>query len=237
MLRSPCTLRDSCIKAVKSVYRSNWSAVEVLPRTLQDELLWSWLRCDESQPLSDDELAAYMDILEESDEVWNRNFSPEEFVRLMRLPVGICPPFAHNVSHVIYEYIKWVKPESKCYLCYSCYLSIAQPFLQYSKNLWELNGWEFYKMKTHEVVKGDDVLEEVIWNEENWCSRCITFSLIKAIVNYEDCLYEYDFHLKKRRYYDSSADEETDYTVPDVQEHLVGKRLSNRLFKSCKRFL
>jgi hypothetical protein len=49
------------------------------------------------------------------------------------------------------------------------------------------------------MIDGDRLLEDLIWDEDNWCSLCIVEPLWIHILDDDDCLFDYDYHLKRRR--------------------------------------
>lgn len=206
---NPKPLRRLAMNAVQRVYKHNWSLVNDIPKTLQDELLEEWLQCDESVPVTDEDLGRVQRFVKNR---WQemRPWCPQVFVYLMMLPNEV-PSFADEDNHIIYEYYVWKKLDSEMNLCMPCYVSVGKNYKQFSANYWLEQGWQFYKVKDHVRVSGEDILD-VLWSRASWCDRCICEPLIEDIVDYGECCDDYGYHRKRRcgRCYDSSSDSESD---------------------------
>lgn len=222
------------IKAVQNVYKHHWHLVNELPKTLQEELLEAWLQCDESIPVSDDDLEKVESVISRG---WKgmRPWCPQVFVYIMMLPNEV-PSFAYDDNHLIYEYYLWKKADkSEMNLCTPCYVSIGKEYKQYSANYWLDQGWQFYKVKDHVRVSGEDLLD-VIWSRASWCDKCICESLIDDIVDYDECRYEYNYHRKRRcgRCYESSSDSESDIEYQSLSL-VAGRRTNTDMYYMMKK--
>lgn len=206
----PRPLRALAMNAVQRVYKHHWNAVTVLPKSLQEELLEAWLKCEDKVPVSDDDLEKVESVVARG---WKgmQPWCPQVFVYIMMLPNEV-PSFADEDNHLIYEYYLWKKLDGSVQnLCQACYISIGKQYRQYSANYWLDQGWSFYKIKDHVRVSGEDILD-ILWSRASWCDRCICEPLIDDIIDYEDCRLEYNYHLKRRciRCYDSDSESESD---------------------------
>lgn len=190
-LRSAPTLYDCSKARVQDVYRKNMDEiVDVLPRTVRDELLSSWLRSDEDW--EDEELMeTYSHLCS-----WNdikEAMSPQIFVMLMSHPF-VTPYWASEINHVITRYVEFTDTKNNVVkqLCEKCFISIARPQEPWSGNFWCYKGWQFRTRNYHKIVPGDMIIYE-IWNPRAWCSRCITQSLLD-IYDRDYCRETTEFH-------------------------------------------
>lgn len=227
----PKSLYDISKKRVQEVYKNHWDQTKVLPKQIQHELLLAWLRCDETIPESDEDLEKIVKAMEDG---WEsiKPFTPKMFLYLMRLPDEV-PPFAYERNHIIWDYYEWHKGNHVEKLCSPC-MSIKSRFYKpYSANLWLDNNWQFKRIQDHDVYAGEELLEKLIWDEHNWCSNCIIEPLWVHILDDDDCLFEYDYHLKRRRWDDSSSDEESDIEYRRVT-NVVGNRMCPSMYSIYK---
>lgn len=229
----PKTLYDICKHRVQVVYKNNWDETKILPQSVQHELLLSWLRCEETVPESDEDIEK---ILENMKDGWEamKPISPLMFLYLMRLPDEI-PPFANYRNHVIWDYYEWHKGGEMEKLCSPCMSSKSQFYKPWSANLWLENDWIFKHVEDHDVYRDYELLEKLIWDESNWCSNCLIEPLWEHILDDDDCLEDYDYHMRKRRRWDtsSSEDEEDDISYRRLT-NVVGHRMSPTLYSTYK---
>lgn len=179
-------------RAVRRIFKDNWDETKVLPVTIQKELLNDWLKCDEE--LLDD-FEEENSILETVNS-WRRIkriMCPQLFVDLMNHP-NVVPSFACELNHVVKDCIHWHHNGVIDNLCQWCFSDIANVRALDSADVWHRNGWLFFKFDWHTLVLGEDILREV-HDSENWCSRCITRSLID-IMSDDECEDTTRYHYK-----------------------------------------
>lgn len=221
------TLRSLALRAVQITFRHNWNLTNVLPVSLQRELLLLWLRCEESIPTDDEDLNK---IFERIPSNWcdSRPVCAQTFVDLMSLSDDEVPHFCDELNHVVYDYIV------QCFygstieksLCEICYIKLGKPYLPYSANYWFDQGWYFKRIKAHEVVHAENILMNVIWNADNWCKECVTEPLFD-IKDEWNCEMDTDFHRKTRRISDSDDEDSIifSYTNP-----IVGNKIDDVMY-------
>lgn len=232
-LQNPKSLRSLSMNAVQRVYKHHWHLVNELPKTLQEELLESWLQCNESVPINDSDLEKVEDAISRG---WKgmRPWCPQAFVYIMMLPNEI-PSFAYEDNHVIFDYYLWKRQNCEMNLCVPCYISVSKENRQYSANYWLDQGWQFYKVKDHIRANGDDLLD-ILWSRSSWCDRCICESLIDDIVDYEDCCTDYSYHRKRRciRCYDSSSSDSESDNECQSRSLMAGRRMDPEMYYMMK---
>lgn len=227
----PATLRDLAKKRIQEVYKNHWKETKVLPTSIQHELLLTWLRCDETIPESDEDLKRIVKSMENGWESM-KPIGPTMFLSLMRLPDEV-PVFANERNHIIWDYYIWTKDGRERKICHCCFGSKGQFYKGYSANLWLENNWTFKRIEDHSIIDGDRLLEDLIWDEDNWCNECITEPLWEHILDDDDCLEDYDYHLKRRRRWSSSSSEDSDIDYRRVT-NVVGNRMNATMYKWCK---
>lgn len=228
----PKTLRDIAKTRVRDVYRNHWNETKILPTSLQHELLLAWLRCDESMPESDEDLERITAAMEDGWESM-KPIGPKMFLYLMRLPDAV-PPFAQERNHIIWNFYEWNDNGNIKKICGCCLCAKGQFYKPYSANMWLDNGWSFKHIQDHSMLDGDQLLENLIWDEDNWCSSCITEPLWEHILDDDDCLDEYDYHLKRRRRWSSSSSEDSDIDYRRV-DNVVGNRMCSNMYNIYKK--
>lgn len=232
-LYQPKSLRDLAKRRIQEVYKNNWEQTKVLPTTLQHELLLAWLRCDETIPESNNELEKILKTMEDGWESM-KPITSTMFLYLMRLPDEV-PPFAADKNHVIWNYYEWHRGAHMTKLCSSCMGIKSKFYKPYSANLWLDNNWQFKRVEDHSVYDGEELLDKLIWNEDNWCSNCITEPLWEHILDSNDCFLDYNYHLRKKRpWEDSSSDEESDIEYRRVT-NVVGNRMCPSMYSLHKK--
>lgn len=182
--------------AVKRIYKNNWDETKVLPATIQKELLNDWLKCDEKLLDSFEEENNILEYINSWERI-KRIMSPQLFVDLMNHPY-VVPNFVNEFNHVIKKYVAWYpdfKTKNVLNLCTWCFTDIADPHAPDSGDVWKRNGWHFVRVNRHVYVYGVDMLDE-IHDCSNWCSRCITHSLID-IYDQDECEDKTLFHYTK----------------------------------------
>lgn len=231
-LTKESTLYNMARKGVKMVYKNNWNETKVLPKRLQQDMLISWLQCDESIPESDDDLERITRAMEDGWEsmkpIW-----PAMFLNLMRLPNGV-PPFAYERNHIIWDYYVWMEQNREKKICECCMSSKGQSYKPYSANVWLENGWSFKRVQDHSILCGDEIMDCLIWDRENWCSECITEPLWIHILDDEECLDEFQYHLKRRRRWSSSSSEDSDIEYKR-ETNIVGNRMCPSMYNIFKK--
>lgn len=189
---NPTPLYDICVAKVKDLYRDNWEETQILPRPIQNDLLTSWLHCEDvsMDPCCFDTWISHISSWDEL-----KPIDAQVFVALMNHPFEV-PRFAHEENHVVKRYIHWSQPRSNArykILCPRCFNAIAKPGKDWSGNWWDEKGWVFHAMVNHSIVPGDMLLYQ-IWAVEAWCSRCITGTLLDIYSSYE-CEERTEFHM------------------------------------------
>lgn len=222
----PKTLYDISKRRVQEVFKNNWDQTKELPTSIQHDLLLAWLRCDETIPESEEELEKIVAAMEDGWESM-KPINPRMFLFLMRLPNEV-PPFAMERNHVIWDYYEWHKGSKMEKICADCMGAKSGFYKPYSANLWLDNNWQFRRIEDHDMYDGSELLDKLIWDEDNWCSNCITEPLWVHILDDDDCLDDYDYHLRKRRRWDESSSEEED----DINYRRVTNVIGNRMCPS-----
>lgn len=231
-LGKEATLYNMAKQGVKMVYKNNWAETKVLPTQIQHELLISWLQCDETIPESDEDLERIVKAMEDGWESM-KPIGPTMFLYLMRLPDEV-PPFAHERNHIIWDYYLWNQGEKESKICGCCLGKKGQFYKPYSANMWLDNGWSFKRIEDHSMIDGGELLENLVWDADNWCSECITEPLWIHILDDDDCLDEYDYHLKRRRRWSSSSSEDSDIDYRRVT-NVVGNRMCPNMYSIYKK--
>lgn len=231
----PNTLRGLCINTIKHVYKNHWHETKVLPKCLQDELLVSWLRCDERVPETDEDLEGVRKLVVNG---WrrmpDRPMTSAIFLALMRLPDEI-PPFAYPRNHAIFNYFVWNNGFKDRNLCDTCYARISQFYQPYSANLWLEKGWKFAHVTDHRVYEAEELLPALIWLRDNWCENCYIEPLWDKIIDDDDCLYTYDYHVKRRRRWsNSSSDSDSDIETCKIH-NMLGRRMCPEMYKTLNK--
>lgn len=229
---NPKSLRSLAMNTVQRVYKHQWHLVNVLPQSMQHELLEAWLKCDETIPMSDDDLLKVENMIASG---WKgmRPWCPQAFIYIMMLPNEV-PSFAYEDNHLIYEYYLWEKENCEMNLCIPCYISVSKEYRQFSANYWLDQGWKFYKVKDHVRVPGDGLLD-VLWSRASWCDRCICEPLIDDIIDYEDCCYDHHYHRKRHctRCYESGSDSDSDIEQ-QTRSLMSGRRTDPNMYYMMK---
>lgn len=207
-------------KKILEVYKDHWTETNVLPKKLQKDLLEEWLHND----IVDDDPNIFLEH-----KSWNQllPITPQVFVWLMCHPDEY-PMFAYEYNHVIDDYYIKTNYESNCItrLCKDCFPRISGFYKPYSANVWLENNLIFKNIKSHNVVRGDDLLENVIWQEKKWCDEC-TCTPLFTIESYWDCAAEYDYHHCNKRCYHYDSDDSEDECKEIYSERVIsGNRMS-----------
>lgn len=221
------TLYNMAKKGVKTIYKNNWNETRVLPTQIQHELLISWLQCDETIPESDEDIEKMVSSMEHG---WEKMkpIGPTMFLYLMRLPNEI-PPFANERNHVIWDYYIWKEGNKESKICNCCIGKKGQFYKPYSANMWLEKGWTFTHIEDHSMYDSEELLENLIWDSDNWCSNCITEPLWTHILDDDDCMEEYDYHLKRRRTWSSSSSDDSDINYRR-ESNVIGNRMSPNMY-------
>lgn len=186
------SLYQLCVNKVKTVYRDFWDETDILPRTVKNDLLESWLL---SEDVCEDTRCADMFLSHISSWEELKPIDPQIYVALMNHPFEV-PRFGNEENHVVKRYIHWAQPNRNVrykILCPPCFNYIAKPARDWSGNWWNEMGWIFHAMVNHSVIPGDMLLYE-IWATEAWCSRCITGTLLD-IYSANECSERSEFHM------------------------------------------
>lgn len=205
---------------------------ERVPATVNRELQEEWLRCDEilePEKTPETKKDAIDDVLIEMSLPEDRRnpywqLSNEKFLWLMGLDTkekDKLPDFFHgNAFHVIKNYYIQVRNGQRHNLCEFCYVCESKFYKPYSSNLWEDLGVSYSEAKTHDVIRdGVTLIEEIIWQAENWCSRCITQPLFR-VLDKDECMWETLFHnrMRTKRVYEDGYSTNDDSDADDYVE-------------------
>ena len=227
----PSDLFNICKKKVMLVYKNNWTETNVLPKLIQKDLLEEWLNHADVVFSPEDAYADHLGAMNSWDDLLP--ICPQTFVWLMLLPQEV-PSFAYEENHIIFDYYK--RTNYQCTfeerLCSVCFSTSSKYYYPYSANLW-LEQNNLYKHYTqHLIVNGDDLLEDVIWENKAWCDMCSTTPLF-TLLNEDDCHSEHDYHYWKRsRPYDYNSDDSLGTIPSQCSETIIaGNRMSPVSFK------
>lgn len=231
-LGKDATLYNMAKQGVKMVYKNHWNETKVLPTQIQHELLVSWLQCNETIPESDEDIERMVKAMENGWESM-KPIGPTMFLYLMRLPNEV-PPFAHDRNHIIWDYYIWKQGEKEFKICGCCVGNKGQFYKPYSANMWLEKGWSFKRIEDHSMLDGEELLEHLIWDANNWCSECIIEPLWIHILHDGDCLNDYDYHLKRRRRLSSSSSEDSDIDYRR-ETNVVGNRMCPNMYSLYKK--
>lgn len=211
MSKSASSLYDLCLERVRDVYKYNWDQTEVLPNSIQTDLLRRWLYCDEEMDVVEwhtySHLRSWRDI--------KFNMTPDLYIAIMMLPWEV-PEFVHEINHVVIRFVEWVCYENDQYcirrLCDSCFATVSKIFKRWHGNYWQENKWRFRSVHSHSVVEGEEMIN-IIWQHDNWCYRCITTSLLD-IFSEDQCEDETEFHYM-RHIETRDAEWKSNYILPN----------------------
>lgn len=220
----------------------------LIPKKISDELQEDWLKCDEilepeitpeAKKDAIDNVFIEMSLpIERRSPFWQ--LSTEKFLWLMGLNLDDLPDFFHgNTYHVLKNYYVQIRNGKPHNLCEFCYISESKFYKPYSNNVWQELGITYTKTRTHDVVRNGQVLvEDVLWNAENWCNRCITQPLFRVLDSKEDCMWETPFHNRKRTYrcYESDYSTDDDSDADDYVEmkFIKGNTVPDEEYKRIK---
>lgn len=219
---SPITLFNLAKKKIMSVYKDHWTETNVLPKVIQRDLLEEWLKCDELLSLEPATLFADMK--------WHQlqPITPQVFIWLMTHPQEV-PYFANEHNHIIFDY--YIQSDYNNLnikrLCGNCFPRMSKYYEPCSANYWLEKNLLYKHYKSHRIIHGDELLESIIWEGNNWCDECTCTPLFN-ILDYWDCDAEFDYHrYKKSKYqYDSSdSDNEEDREISS-EKIVSGNRLT-----------
>lgn len=221
---------------VRETYRQNWDEIKCLPKTIQNELLVDWLQCGETFPLSDSEEDKVKQLVR-YEEPFDPNrtlpVSPSCFIALMEYPWEV-PEFTDEWAHVHFKYVVKTNynTNARNRMCTTCFHEKSLCFKPYSENLWKQNNETYYLHTDHNVVEGEYVLEEVVWDSNNWCDFCITEPLF-FIVDKDTCKSDYGLHTRKRPNFwnDYSTDDDSDIDYCNIKR-IKGNEIDDCMFKS-----
>lgn len=220
---------------VRETYRKHWNEVKCLPKVIQEELLVDWLQCGETFPLSDSDEEDVKETIENE-----RPFHPERiypvsvncFIALMSHPWEV-PEFVDDWAHVHFKYVvkQNYTTNTKNRMCTRCFQTDSLVFKPYSENIWQEKNIMYYLHTDHTVVDSEYVLEEVIWDSNNWCDYCITEPLF-FIIDKETCRVDYGLHTRKRSNFwnDYSTDDDSDIDYCSVKR-IKGNKIDDCMFK------
>ena len=224
---------------VRDLYRQNWGEIKCLPQTIQNELLTDWFQCGEIFPLSSDEEDTLKEIIARNDP-----FHPDRphalptecFIALMSHPEEV-PSIAYEENHVHFHYIvrRNIVKKTNSRMCTRCFYAESNFVKPYSENLWKKWGVLYFEHTDHSIILGENLLDEVIWDPDNWCDFCITEPLF-FIVDKEECRAQYGLHTRKRssRFWDDySTDDDSDTDYCCVKQ-VKGNSIDDSMFNFLK---
>lgn len=214
---------------VKSVYVNNWAETNVLPKPLQQDLLNEWLYCDETIHNLADHPEPFMEGSWED----IQPITPQVFVWLMTHPDEV-PTFVYEKTHVVFTYYikKDFKNNLSWRLCKDCFSRISKYYSPCSANKWLEQEIGYTKITNHQIVNGENVLKDIIWDCYSWCDECTCATLFNIYDEF-DCGTEYDFHRYKRTKWDT--DSESDSEDVFKTEIIVGNRMDSDMYMLYKK--
>ena len=232
---------------VRDLYRKNWNLTKDLPKKIRDELLTDWFQCREIFPMSSDDEDEVKETIASA-----HPFHPDRpdalstkcFFALMSHPYEI-PDFSDEENHVHFHYVIRRRTVKKDFsdenviqenkMCTRCFYADSQFSKPYSENLWKQNRVLYFENTDHAVVKAENILEDVIWDPNNWCDFCVTEPLF-FMMDKVECRTQYGLHTRKRSStfwddYSTDDDSDTDYTCV---KQVKGNSIDNTMFKFLK---
>lgn len=215
MSLNPLSLFDVCVRSL-ATSNIKWKPIlQLFPPYIMNHVKRSLMEWDKE----------YMDC---PDDI--HGLSVEEFVAIMNLEE--IPTFVHEgQNHIVFDYFVHMQlfhsPSVRLNYCAACYVSVAKPYKFYSQNKWQDMGWMFFRLKDHWFVYDDKVCEDVLWQPQFWCSRCVTTPLFK-IYDYEDCRSEHGYHLRWDPNDDSDSEDGMEYFCYD---NIVGNSISDCMYE------
>jgi hypothetical protein len=201
--RSPSTLRTLAKTSVRKTYCRHWDFIKNIPKGLQRELLFDWL--NNFDILSDTQSDADIFFIFDSWQDIKENMCTALFVRIMIHPFAV-PSWVYEKNYVVGKFIDWtsltptVQTRSLCELCFKQMSMIDEPW---HGNYWSEKQWFFRRRHSHDIIDGDEMLS-VVWYIKNWCSHCITTSLIDIHEKHHyECNHSGLFHENYSDYWES----------------------------------
>lgn len=193
--------------AAKKLYYSELWKIEKVPQTVLNQLNSSWVACKEinekhvERNTKLDDLMCSM-MLPEHLRPRDWHFNTEKFLLMMNIDLKKLPDYFHGDDyHIILEYYIQVKNGLQHRLCDVCFSVESKFYKPYSNNLWKDLNITYYHARDHWYVNdGQKVVEDYIWDPNNWCSRCTIEPLFFVFDDKEDCYWETDFHCQRKRY-------------------------------------
>ena len=235
------SLKQICLNNVCTLHYKSWNEIGLLPKSLKKELLKNFTTFDCSDVI-DEEYQKY--LINKYNTEWKniRPFDEQKYIDVCMLSVDVIPPFVYEENHLIREYyelhhqIKYTREK----LCEKCCSKKAKFYKPHCGNKWIEKGWIFTEIFNHSKCNGEDVMSDIIWNTNCWCSECCVEPLFN-ILDFEDCNWEYLFHNRRRHrnYVDSSSSEESEDDDDDDKYKKIkiirGKCMDHDLYKRFKR--
>lgn len=130
-----------------------------------------------------------------------------EFNMVMNHPFE-CPEFVFEDNHVVWDYFVWEGVNFKWSICFICCRRLFNMSDDLAEKYWNMKKteWNFFHCKDHRRFDAFEMLEDVIWDLDNYCDICITQSLYR-VFSEERCREELPYHRQYNSDYDSSTDE------------------------------
>lgn len=138
-------------------------------------------------------------------DLWDMNRL--EFNMVMNHPFEV-PEFVFENNHVVWDYYLWESDEFTFNTCVICARKLFQFNDEQAEYYWGMKktGWKFFHNKNHKQIDGAEMLNEVIWDLDNYCDICVIQSLYR-IYSEERCREELTIHYSNVHDSDSSTDD------------------------------
>lgn len=138
-------------------------------------------------------------------DLWDMNRL--EFNMVMNHPFE-CPEFVFEDNHVVWDYFRWEGENFKRSICFICCRRLFNMSDDQAERYWSMKKteWNFFHCKDHQRVDAFEMLQDVIWDLDNYCDICIIQSLYR-VYSEERCHEELPYHKKYNDEYDDHSSE------------------------------
>lgn len=214
------SLYDACKLIIRENYKYDWNEItKYLPPIIQKDFLKDWLQTSQNLPFVNAcedkrEQEMFQKVINYNPFAPQRHYSmpTEIFLGLMTFPDDEIPEFAYSENHIQLKYfiqkqgntIPNQKDDYKKGVCEYCFYNISNYNAPYSGNVWKENNVRWYEIQDHQVFAAEDLLEDCVWLETNWCSQCLTEPLF-IVVSRHDCQIGYKSHTLCQSFWDDSS--------------------------------
>lgn len=184
-LFNPVSLYDQCKRNVLVNHVFDFEKLAgTLPKSIYEELIQDWLRCDETLDFSDDVIDEMYSFINDSDLFCSDNTWDKPSFLMRRCILGFSqemyenyPEFhfihSNTYNHINIEYyIKGQVGLPNRLICAPCFRKTSQYELPFSKELWARDNIYYSHLHEHSMVHADDVYKDIIKRKMNWCDLC-----------------------------------------------------------------